>query len=80
MGCVGLRAIKEHCGKRQHRKIQAVYPKNPFLIVGSARQGNNFLREKAETLLFQSLKQNWTKPWRIYCREQSYAGPWEWIT
>lgn len=73
-----MRAIKECCDKRWHRKIQAVYQKN--LIAGSVRQGNNFLRERAETLLFQSFKQNWTKPWRTYCREQSYAGPREWIT
>lgn len=57
-----------------------LYFKKPFLIAGSARQGNNFLRESAETLLFQSFKQNWTKPWRIYCREQSYTSPREWIT
>lgn len=31
-------------------------------------------------MLFQSFKQNWTKPWRTYRREQSYAGPWECIT
>lgn len=80
MGCVWLRTRKEHCDKRQHRKIQAVYQKTHFLIAGSARKGKNFLRERAETLLFQSFKQNWTKPWRIYCREQSYTGPWEWIT
>lgn len=50
------------------------------IIAGFLRWGNNFLRERAETLLFQSFKQNWTKPWRTYCREQSYAGPWECIT
>lgn len=25
MGCVGMRAIKEHCDKRQCRNIHAVY-------------------------------------------------------
>lgn len=81
-GDVGLRATKEHCDKRQHRirEIQAVYQKKNFLIAGSTGQGNNFLRQRAETLLFQSFKQNWTKPWRIYRKEQSYAIPWEWIT
>lgn len=82
MGMLGWRLQKNSVikGSIEQEKYRLCIKKNNFLIAGSTGQGNNFLRVRAETLLFQSFKQNWTKPWRIYCKEESYAIPWEWIT